>query len=282
VSRQPKPGPGTRPPARRKRSTPIPSAPRPQPKELPEPTAPAVPLVATAAGTGLEAAPAPSRTGATELEPSLRELRSSIANLRAASEALGASAGPGRSFAGGAGADDALLSAVIEEAERASRAVDRLTAILSGPSGMPAESGGTATVSAARLAAEIARRAGAELDLTVHLHGPIDEDLIVAPTFAISILGALGRLRRDFSVSEVELQARRRSDLLSVEIAFAAREPESSRLREQHGLVLAGGLRGEPALGAAARAAGGEAWLSIRRGEATFTLRLLLPLGPEA
>jgi len=243
-------------------------------------------LPPTPAGTGASGtAAAPSRTGVTELEPSLRELRSSIANLRAASEALGASAGqgsPGNGDTRGEGSDDALLQAVIEEAERASRAVDRLTAILSGPGAMPAETGGAATVSVARLTAEIARRAGAELDLAVHLARPVDEDLSVAPAFAVSILGALGRLRRDFSVSEVELQARRHRDLLSFEIAFAAREPESSRLREQHGLVLAGGLRGEPALGAAARAAGGEAWLSIRRGEATFSLRLLLPLGPAA
>ena len=270
MSRLPGKGPGPQPLARRK-----PSAPE-EPAERAAPAAPA--------GAGAAAAPL-SRTGATELEPGLRELRSSIANLRAAAEALGASAGSGGTRTGGtgrAGADQALLSAVIEEAERASRAVDRLTAILSGPGAMPTETGGAATVSVARLTAEIARRAGAELDLDVHLDGPIDGDLSVAPAFAVSILGALGRLRRDFSVSEVELQARRHSDLLSIEIAFAAREPEGSRLREQHGLVLAGGLRGEPALGAAARAAGGEAWLSIRRGEATFTLRLLLPLGPAA
>lgn len=222
----------------------------------------------------------PAGAGEAELEPGLRELRSSIANLRAAAEALAASADPLAPGTVPGSADAALLGAVIEEAERASRAVHQLTTILSGPGAMPKENGSGDAVPAARLAAELARRASAELDLVVHLDGPIDERLTVAQAFAGSILGALARLRGDFSVSEVELSVRRHSDLLSLEIAFAVREPESSRLREQHGRVLAGGPRGEPALGAAARAAGGEAWLSIRRGEATFSLRLLLPLGP--
>ena len=58
------------------------------------------------------------------------------------------------------------------------------------------------------------------------------------------------------------------------------REPEASRLREEHNHVLAGGASGERSLGDEARAAGGEAWLAIRRGESTFSLRLLLPIPP--
>ena len=218
------------------------------------------------------AAQPPPHSGAprpAEVEPEVRELRSSIGNLRAAAEALAATASPRSSRSG------ALLQAVVEEAERASRAVDRLSAILHEPG--PGQGGGRA-VKVASLAAEIARRAADELDLAVHLAGAIDESLTVPPSFTRSILGALGRLRRDFSVGEVELSARRHADLLALEIAFLAREPESSRLREEHHQVLAGGSRGEPSLGDEARAAGGEAWLAIRRGEATFSLRILLPI----
>lgn len=207
-------------------------------------------------------------------EPGLRELRSSIGNLRAAAEALATAAIPRPERSARASRPAALLQAVLEEAERASRAVDRLTALLHEPGA--ARAGGT-TVSAAALAAEIARRAGTELDLVVRLAGAIDDGLSVPLAFASSILGALGRLRRDFSVAEVELSARRHADLLALEIAFEAREPEASRLREEHHHVLAGGASGEPSLGDEARAAGGEAWLAIRRGESTFSLRLLLP-----
>lgn len=207
-------------------------------------------------------------------EPGLRELRASIGNLRAAAEALATTAIPRPEGSARASRPAALLQAVLEEAERASRAVDRLAALLNEPGA--ARAGGT-VVSAAAFAEEVSRRAGAELDLAVHLAGAIDDGLTVPMAFAESLLGALSRLRRDFSVGEVELSARRHADLVALELAFSAREPEASRLREEHHTVLAGGARGEPSLGAAARAAGGEAWLAIRRGESTFSLRLLLP-----
>lgn len=212
-------------------------------------------------------------------EPGLRELRSSIANLRAAAEAFATAAIPRPERSARASRPAALLQAVLEEAERASRALDHLAAQLNQPGA--AQAAGS-TVAAAALAAEIARRAGAELDLTVRLAGSIDDELRVPVRFATSILGALGRLRRDFSVAEVELSARRHADLVALEIAFEAREPEASLLREEHHRVLAGGAHGEPSLGDEARAAGGEAWLAIRRGEATFSLRLLLPLAAPA
>lgn len=208
------------------------------------------------------------------LEPSLRELRSAVANLRAAAEAL-AAATPGIRGARNA----ALLSAVIEEAERASRAVDELAARANQPRGGREVA---RSIPARQLAADLSRRSAAELELVVQICGPIAESLTVAPTFVSSILGVLGHLRHDFGIGEVELSARRHVDLLALEIAFSAREPESSRLREQHAHVLAGGFRGEPALADQARAAGGEAWLAIRRGEATFSLRLLLPLAVAA
>ncbi len=212
-------------------------------------------------------------------EPGLRELRASIGNLRAAAEALATMAIPRPEGSARASRPAALLQAVLEEAERASRAVDRLAQELNGQSASPA---GGSVVSAGLFAAELARRAGAELDLAVHVAGAIADDLSVPLTFADPVLGALGRLRRDFNVGRVELSARRHADLLALEIAFSAREPEASRLREEHHTVLAGGARGEPSLGAAARAAGGEAWLAIRRGEATFSLRLLLPMPAAA
>lgn len=212
------------------------------------------------------------------LDPDLRELRSAIANLRAAAEALGAAASSPSTRAARGTRKSALLQAVIEESERASRAVDALARSLREAGSAYAAS----AVSVERLAAEIARRAAAELDLLVHTPASIDVALTVPPVFAGSILGALGRLRRDFGVGEVELSARRHADLLALDIAFAAREPEASRLREDHHRVLAGGLRGEPALGDEARAAGGEAWLAIRRGEPRFSLRLLLPLSAAA
>lgn len=217
----------------------------------------------------------PAAAGDSGAEPGLRELRSSIGNLRAAAEALATAAIPRPERSARASGPAALLQAVLDEAERASRAVDRLAALLDGPAG------GTPrgeVVSAAELAAEVVRRAAADLDLAVQLADPIADDLTVAASFSPAILGALGRLRRDFSVAAVELSARRHADLLAFEFAFSAREPEASRLRDEHPQVLAGGAHGEPSLGAAARAAGGEAWLAIRRGEATFSLRLLLPL----
>lgn len=207
-------------------------------------------------------------------EPDLRELRASLGNLRAAAEALAMAAIPRPEGSARASRPAALLQAVLEEAERASRAVDRLAAVLDAP----APAGATSeVVSASAFADEIARRATADLDLSVRLAEPIAADLGIAHAFAEPLLGALARLRRDFQVGDVELSARRHADLLALEVAFQSREPDASRLRVEHHQVLAGGAHGEPSLAERARAAGGEAWLAIKRGEATFSLRLLLP-----
>lgn len=226
--------------------------------------------------------PATTAQRETEFEPGLRELRSSIGNLRAAAEALAFAAVPRPALSARASRPAALLQAVIEESERASLALDRLAATLNESGAARSAAAGGRVIAVARLADELTRHAAAELGLAVRLAEPIDGSLTIAPSFARSILGALGRLRRDYSISEVELSARRHADLLALEIAFAAREPEASRLREEHHRVLAGGLRGEPALGDEARGAGGEAWLAIRRGEPRFSLRLLLPLPAAA
>jgi hypothetical protein len=205
-------------------------------------------------------------------ESELRELRAAMANLRAVADALDAAV---RSR--GARAAE-LLAAVIAESERASRAVDRLTA-LANRTGHGSAAG--EVMPAGRFAAELARRAAAELDLGVRFAGPIEGGLAVSPEFLEPTLAALTRLRRDYGVSEIALSARRHDDLVALEFAFEAREPESSRLRDEHARVLARGEGGEPALGELARAAGGEAWLAIRRGEATFSLRILLPRAPS-
>ena len=202
---------------------------------------------------------------APELESGLRELRSSIANLRTLADALQA-AGPDRR-----GRGPELLAAVVAEAERASRAVEALAAVAeSAQAG--AAAGGEMPV--ARFAAELARRAASELDLEVQVDKPLAGRLGASPALLPSILAALGRLRRDYGVSAVRLSVRAHDQLLALDLAFAAREPESSRLREEHAAVLAAG---EPPLAEAARSSGGEAWLAIRRGEATFSLRVLLP-----
>lgn len=212
-------------------------------------------------------------------EGGLRELRASIGNLRAAAEALATLAIPRPEGSARASRPAALLQAVLEEAERASRGVDRLAQVLDARG---APSTPESIDPASQFTAEIAARAADELDLTVRIAGAIADELRVPHLFVDPVLGALGRLRRDFSVGEVEFSARRHADLLALEIAFQAREPEASRLREEHHAVLAGGTRGEAALGAAARAAGGEAWLAIRRGESTFSLRILLPMPTAA
>lgn len=207
------------------------------------------------------------RTAASALpfDSELRELRSSIANLRTLADALQAAMRDRR------GRGPELLAAVVEEAERASRAVNALAAVAES-----AQSGAAADgeMPVARFAAELARRAAAELDLEVEVDKPLAGRLGASPALLAAILAALGRLRRDYGVSAIRLSARDHDQLLALDLAFAAREPESSRLREEHAAVLAAG---EPALGEAARSLGGEAWLAIRRGESMFSLRVLLP-----
>ncbi len=242
----------------------------------PPPQATARAPLRPAAHRKVQPAAPPAEGGA---EGGLHELRASIGNLRAAAEALATLAIPRPEGSARASRPAALLQAVLEEAERASRAVDRLTQVLD-DRGAPSTP--ESIDPAGQFTAEVAARAADELDLTVRIAGAIEDELRVPHLFVDSVLGALGRLRRDFSVGEVELSARRHADLLALEIAFQAREPEASRLREEHHAVLAGGTRGEAALGAAARAAGGEAWLAIRRGESTFSLRILLPMPTAA
>jgi hypothetical protein len=208
-----------------------------------------------------------SREPEPPFEPRLRELRSAIANLRALGEAL--NAGTRRPAA----ALPKLLPAVLAQAERASHAVDRLAELV-----VRRDAGirpGAATT-VARFADDLLRRA-AEQDLIV-TSGTMPEARFVAPAeLPGAILAALAQLRRDYGVGEFLLGAALHETLVALDLSFGAREPESSRLREAHAAVLAEGARGDAALGDVARAAGGEAWLAIRRGEATFSLRILLP-----
>jgi hypothetical protein len=220
--------------------------------------------------------------GAADPESTLRELRAALANLRAAAEAMAVSDAPargGRRRKPATAPSRELLGVVVEEADRASRALERLAA---GGSGGPAPhpSRGLAV---RRLVAEIARRARTGSGFEVASPGgvaAVPDATVAAGAIVDAVLGVLARLRRDHAVGSIELSARRHEGLVALDLAFRAREPEASRLREAHAELLAGGPAGEPPLGETARAAGGEAWLAARRDSATFALRVLLPILP--
>lgn len=216
-------------------------------------------------GRAARAAPEPSDDGG--LDSGLRELRSSIANLRAAAEALEALRGKRR------GQDGALLGAIVEEARRASEAV----AALSRRENVEAASRpGSPAVATSRFVAEIRRRAASDLQLAIAGPDAPDARIAAPPELIASLLGVLALLRRDFGVGEATVSTRLHDSLLSLDFAFAAREPEASHLADRHAALLSGELGGEPGLAQAARAAGGEAWIAIRRGEPTFSLRILI------
>ncbi len=202
------------------------------------------------------------------LDGELRALRGSLANLRAAAEASD-------TLRAGGDAEGAarLFQVVLEESARSSSLVEELAR-----SALPrARSSSRRPV--AELVAELDRRSRLELDLPVAAYAAVEARTAAAGAHLLdALLGALGRLRRDFEVARVELRTRLHDDMLVLDLAWSAEEPDLARLREAHGAVLAGGLRGEPALRDAARDAGGEAWLSLDRATATASLRLLLPL----
>lgn len=217
---------------------------------------------------------------AEEGEAALRELRAALANLRAAAEAMAVAGGPARANHRRKRPEDRsqeLLSVVVEEADRASRALELLVAAGKGASAARE----SAASSARRIGAEIARRARVELGFEVETASePAIEPTvqIAAGPIVEAVLGALARLRCDYAVASVELSQRRHEGLLAFDLAFRAREPEASRLRLDHAALLAGGPAGEPPLGETARSAGGEAWVAVRRSTSTLALRVLLPI----
>ena len=215
---------------------------------------------------------APARRPATsDPGPALFELRTAIGNLRAAAEALDA-----------AGAlptpeQAALLAAVLDESARASHVIDELAR-------REAPAGAQSTARrAALLAADIVRRAGAEQALALSYAGVGDADgrVAVPPRLTGAIVATLGRLRTELRVGEADLTLRRHDTFLSLEVAFVVRESAHTHLEDLPSTLLAP-TGGNDALVEAARTAGGEAWLSIRRGEPKVSLRLLLPFADAA
>ncbi|HSF40693.1 MAG TPA: hypothetical protein VLT87_12940 [Thermoanaerobaculia bacterium] len=209
-----------------------------------------------------------SRPDGTDLEPLVRELRGSLANLRAASEALDLLAPPGES----AEARD-LRAVVLDEAARLSGAVDRLGTAL-----LPFERPAGKRLSVRDLVTELARGARADLDLPVDLgEAPADIRLADGATLVAALLGALGRLRRDYAVSRVAFRTRLHQGLVAMDLSWPATEPEIWRLRESLTELLAGGWRGESPLREVVEAMGGEVWLTVDRAAESASLRLLLP-----
>ena len=209
----------------------------------------------------------PSPSGG-DLEPLMRELRGSVANLRAASEALELLEPPGEEGAAGG-----LRTVVLAEAARLSGLVEQLGTAL-----LPFERPAGGRLSLAGLISTLERDARTDLDLQIDVESePADVRLAGATALVVSLLGTLGRLRRDFAVSRVTLRARLHQDLVALDLSWPASEPEIWRLREAHADLLAGGWRGEPPLREAVQALGGEVWLTVDRTAASASLRLLLP-----
>jgi hypothetical protein len=208
-----------------------------------------------------------------DFEPLVRELRGSLASLRAASEALALLAPPEEN----AEAKD-LRSVVLAEGVRLTGLVDRLgTAVL------PGENTARGRRPLRELIAELVRAAGANLDLTI-----VTEAGAAAPEVRLSdgtvlvatLLAALGRLRRDFAVCRITLRARLHQDLVALDLLWPASEPELWRLRESNAELLETGERGgrgERPLREVVQALGGEVWLTVDRAAASAGLRLLLP-----
>jgi hypothetical protein len=208
------------------------------------------------------------RTDGHDLEPMVRELRGSLANLRAASEALDLLAPPDES------ADAKSLRAVVlAEAARLSGIVDHLGAAL-----LPIERPARGRRALGDLISELAREARADLDLPIDLEAPPpDVRLANGAALVAALLGALGRLRRDFAVGHLALRARLHQGLVALDLLWPASEPELWRLRESHAELLSGGSRGESPLRDVVQAMGGEVWLTVDRAAASAALRLLLP-----
>ncbi|HEX4964176.1 MAG TPA: hypothetical protein VF173_25345 [Thermoanaerobaculia bacterium] len=212
-----------------------------------------------------------TRTAGQDFEPLVRELRGSLASLRAASEALALLAPPDED----AEAKD-LRSVVLSEGVRLTGLVDRLgTAVL------PGESQSRGRRPLKELIFELVRAAGANLDLTIEAGtAPPEVRLSNGSALVATLLAALGRLRRDFAVSRITLRSRLHQDLVALDLLWPASEPELWRLRESNAELLdAGGRggRGERPLREVVQAMGGEVWLTVDRAAASAGLRLLLP-----
>lgn len=209
-----------------------------------------------------------TRPAGQDLEPLLRELRGSLANLRAASEALDLLPPAGETPEA---AD--LRGIVIAEAARLSGLVDRL-----GVAVLPLERPARGRLSLGDLISELTRGASADLDLPVDAEAePTDVKLADGSALVAALLGALGRLRRDFAVSRVALRARLHQGLVALDLSWPASEPEIWRLRESNAELLAGSWRGASSLREVVQGMGGEAWLTVDRAAASAGLRLLLP-----
>ena len=217
-----------------------------------------------------------TRPAGQDFEPLVRELRGSLASLRAASEALALLAPPEED----AEAKD-LRSVVLAEGVRLTGLVDRLgTAVL------PGESSARGRRPLKDLIAELVRTAGASLDLTIEIaagSAPPEVRLSDGSVLVATLLATLGRLRRDFAVCRVTLRSRLHQDLVALDLLWPASEPELWRLREANAELLdtggrgARGGRGEPPLREVVQALGGEVWLTVDRAAASAGLRLLLP-----
>jgi len=212
-----------------------------------------------------------TRAAGHDFEPLVRELRGSLASLRAASEALALLAPPEEN----AEAKD-LRSVVLAEGVRLTGLVDRLgTAVL------PGESQARGRRPLKDLIAELVRAAGANLDLAIEITAaPPEVRLSDGSALVATLLATLGRLRRDFAVCRITLRSRLHQELVALDLFWPASEPELWRLRESNAELLdAGGRggRGEPPLREVVQAMGGEVWLTVDRAAASAGLRLLLP-----
>jgi hypothetical protein len=211
------------------------------------------------------------RPAGQDFEPLVRELRGSLASLRAASEALALLAPPEEDTE----AKD-LRSVVLAEGVRLTGLVDRLgTAVL------PGETTARGRRPLKELIAELVRTAAASLDLTIETEtgaAPPEVRLSDGSALVATLLATLGRLRRDFAVCRVTLRARLHQDLVALDLLWPASEPELWRLRGSNAELLdAGGGRGGRPLREVIQAMGGEVWLTVDRAAASAGLRLLLP-----
>jgi len=214
-----------------------------------------------------------TRPAGQDFEPLVRELRGSLASLRAASEALALLAPPEED----AEARD-LRSVVLAEGVRLTGLVDRLgTAVL------PGESTARGRRPLKDLIAELVRTAAASLDLAIEVaagSAPPEVRLSDGSLLVATLLATLGRLRRDFAVCRVTLRSRLHQDLVALDFLWPASEPELWRLRESNAELLDAvgrGEPGEPPLREVVQALGGEVWLTVDRAAASAGLRLLLP-----
>ena len=210
-----------------------------------------------------------------DAESVVQELRSALANLRAAAEALEV-ATPRRSQ----GRRGDLLRVVIEESVRASDILGRWAAVASD---VPGE---RSVVVVEALGRELARRLRAACDLHLRLSPAPSQSVEVSPELAPALVGALSRLRRDFAVGEVALSVARHGSLIALDFSWPTSPVETALLREAHVDLLGGGSEGgatgATSLREAARASGGEAWIALDRGGEAISLRVLLARGAEA